>query len=120
MLASAAGPTIALWDTAQDSRLGTPAGFAVPLGSDASGPPVLLDSPDGTWVSLVGDDAGDPGAVAPFTSALLVPNGQWRQAQHAAPKAWWQLPMRSGNQPLLLGVGRSFRNRPWPRRPRRR
>lgn len=93
-LASAAGSTIALWNTAQDSRLSTPTGFAVPFASNAAPPPVLLTSTAGGWLSLV-DGNG--------TGAWLLHGARWH-AQPAGQSASWAVPIRDGDKPLLIGT----------------
>jgi WD40 repeat protein len=102
-LASAAGDTISVWNPGQTSRLGTSTGFGVPSGTSLSAPPPdLLSSPDGKWVSLVG------GATSAW---LITPGHAGGQAAKQVPgraavvNGGWDLPIRNGDTPLLIGLG---------------
>jgi WD40 repeat protein len=103
-LASAAGSTISVWNPQQTSRLSAPTGIAVPFNSQSQPPPVLLSSPDGKWVSLVG--GGETGARliasghAGSTAAKKVPGS-------AVVDGGWDLPIRNGDTPLLVGLDSS-------------
>jgi len=100
-LASAAGSTISVWNPQQTSRLSAPTGITVPFNNQSAPPPVLLTSPDGTWVSLVG--GAETGAEliasghAGSTAAKHVPGS-------AVVNGGWDLPIRNGNTPLLIGL----------------
>lgn len=96
-LASAAGSVISVWNPGQTSRLGTPTGFAVPSSiAVAAPPPVLLSSPDGTWISLVdGDNSG---------AWIITPGHAEEQAAKQVVNGEWDLPIRNGDTPLLIGM----------------
>jgi WD40 repeat protein len=100
-LASVAGSTISVWNPQQTSRLSAPTGITVPFNNQSAPPPVLLTSPDGTWVSLVG--GAETGAEliasghAGSTAAKHVPGS-------AVVNGGWDLPIRNGNTPLLIGL----------------
>jgi WD40 repeat protein len=100
-LASVAGSTISVWNPEQTSRLSAPTGIAVPLNSESEPPPVLLASPDGAWTDLVG--GGETGAwliasgQAGSTAAKHVPGS-------AVVNGGWDLPVRNGDTPLLIGL----------------
>lgn len=101
-LASAAGSTISVWNPEQLSRLSAPTGFAVPFNSQSAPPPDLLSSPEGKWVSLVG--GGETGAW------LFTPSNFREQAAIQVPRqtsvvnGGWDLPIRNGDTPLLIGL----------------
>jgi WD40 repeat protein len=95
-LASAANSTISVWNPQQTSRLSAPTGFAVPFNNESEPPPVLLTSADGKWVSLVG--GGETGAWL-FTSGH---SGE--QAAKNAEDDGWDLPISSGDTPMLVGL----------------
>lgn len=100
-LASAAGSTISVWNPQQTSRLSAPTGITIPFNNQSEPPPVLLTSPDGTWVSLVG--GAETGAVliasghAGETAAKQVPGA-------GVVNGGWDLPIEDGNTPLLIGL----------------
>jgi WD40 repeat protein len=94
-LVSATGSSVALWDPDQVSRLAQPTGIRVASTYNAAGPPVLLSPPDGSWLSVVGG----------FNQAWLYrPAHGPAPAVTAADNAQWYVPMRSGDEPLLLGT----------------
>ena len=98
-LASAAGSTISVWNPMQQSRLSAPTGIAVPFNNESAPPPVLLSSPDGAWVSLVGGG---------WTGAWLI-HAAGEQTAKQVPglsitEGGWDLPIKSGDTPLLIGT----------------
>jgi len=95
-LASAAGTVISVWNPLGQSRLSAPTGFAVPFNNESEPPPVLLASPDGKWVSLVG--GGETGAW------LFTPGRSGEQAAKNAANEGWDLPISNGDTPLLVGL----------------